>query len=70
VANASLQLDLAEKQSLITRRTLEIQTARYALNEITSVELLIDQANQRQAEIGLLQAQVELLTANEEWGER
>lgn len=67
VANATLQLDLAEKQSLITRRTLEIQTARYALNEITSVELLIDQANQRQAEIGLLQAQVELLTANEEW---
>ncbi|MBL0171945.1 MAG: TolC family protein [Gemmatimonadaceae bacterium] len=67
VANASLQLDLAEKQSRITRRTLEIQSSRFARGEITSVELLIDQANQRQAEIGLLQAQVELLTANEEW---
>ena len=67
VANASLQLDLGEKQSQITRRTLEIQTARFARGEISSVELLIDQANNRQAEIGLLQAQVELLTANEEW---
>ncbi|MEQ1692278.1 MAG: TolC family protein [Gemmatimonas sp.] len=67
VANASLQLDLAERQSLITRRTLDIQSARFARGEITSVELVIDQANQRQAEIGLLQAQVELLTANEEW---
>ena len=67
VANASRQLDLAERQSLITRRTLDIQAARFARSEITSVELLIDQANQRQAEIGLLQAQVELLTAKEEW---
>jgi outer membrane protein TolC len=67
VANASLQLDLGEKQSLITRRTLELQTARFARGEITSVEFLIDQANHRQAEIGLLQAKVELLTANEEW---
>ena len=67
VANATLQLDLAEKQSRITRRTLEIQSARFAQGEITSVEFLIDQANFRQAEIGLLQAQVELLTANEEW---
>lgn len=67
VANAALQLDLGEKQSQITRRTLEIQSARFARGEITSVELLIDQANHRQAEIGLLQAQVEMLTANEEW---
>lgn len=67
VENAMLQLDLAEKQSQITRRALELQTARFAMGEITSVEFLIDQANQRQAEIGLLQAQVELLTANEEW---
>ena len=67
VANATLQLDLAEKQSRITRRTLEIQSARFGQGEITSVEFLIDQANFRQAEIGLLQAQVELLTANEEW---
>jgi outer membrane protein len=67
VTNASLQLDIAEKQSLITRRTLVIQSERFALGEITSVEFLIDQANYRQAEIGLLQAQVELLTANEEW---
>jgi outer membrane protein len=67
VSNAALQLALAEKQSAITKRTLEIQTERYALSQITSVEFLIDQANQRQAEIVLLQAQVELLTANEEW---
>lgn len=67
VANAELQLDLAEKQSAITRRTLDLQTARFATGEITSAEFLIDQANQRQAEIGLLQAQVELLTAYEEW---
>jgi outer membrane protein len=67
VANASLQLDLGERQSQITRRTLEIQTGRFARGEISSVELLIDQANNRQAEIGLLQAQVVLLTANEEW---
>lgn len=67
VANASRQLDLGEKQSAITRRTLDIQSARFARGEITSVEFLIDQANYRQAEIGLLSAQVELLTANEEW---
>jgi outer membrane protein len=67
VSNAALQLALGEKQSQITRRTLEIQTERFALSQITSVEFLIDQANQRQAEIVLLQAQVELLTANEEW---
>ena len=67
VANASRQLDLGEKQSAITRRTLDIQSARFVRGEITSVEFLIDQANYRQAEIGLLSAQVELLTANEEW---
>jgi len=65
--NASIGLDLAERQFSITRRTLEIQTPRFARGEITSVEFLIDQASARQAEIGLLTAQVEMLTATEEW---
>lgn len=65
--NASTGLDLAERQFSITRRTLEIQTPRFARGEITSVEFLIDQASARQAEIGLLTAQVEMLTATEEW---
>ena len=67
VENASTGLDLAERQFSITRRTLEIQTPRFARGEITSVEFLIDQASARQAEIGLLTAQVETLTALEEW---
>jgi outer membrane protein TolC len=67
VTNASAQLDLAERQSQITTRALEIQTGRYERGEITIVEFLIDQTSSRQAEIGLLQARVELLTANEEW---
>ena len=65
--NASIGLDLAERQFSITRRTLEIQTPRFARGEITSVEFLIDQASARQAEIGLLTAQVEMLTATEDW---
>lgn len=67
VANASRQLELADKQFAITRRTMQLQGARYAQGEITIAEFLIDQASQRQAEIGMLQAKVELLTANEEW---
>ena len=67
VENASIGLDLAERQFSITRRTLEIQTPRFSRGEITSVEFLIDQASARQAEIGLLTAQVEMLTAIEEW---
>ena len=67
VENASIGLDLAERQFSITRRTLEIQTPRFARGEITSVEFLIDQASARQAEIGLLTAQVEMLTAIEDW---
>ena len=67
VQNATIGLDLAERQSSITRRTLEIQTPRFSRGEITSVEFLIDQASARQAEIGLLTAQVEMLTAIEEW---
>jgi outer membrane protein TolC len=67
VNNATLQLDLAERQLDITVRTMEIQTRRYANGEINSVEFLIDQANAREAEIGLLEARVELLTAIEDW---
>src|SRR5688500_1632626 len=67
VENASTGLDLAERQFSITRRTLEIQTPRFNRGEITSVEFLIDQASAREAEIGLLTAQVEMLTAIEEW---
>ncbi len=67
VTNASRRLDLAEQQSMLTRQTLELQTVRYAAGEITLVEFLIDQAATREAEIGLLEAQVEMLTATEEW---
>ena len=67
VTNASTQLDLAERQFALTQRTLAIQTRRFAAGAITSVEFLIDQASARQAEIGLLGAQVEMLTAIEEW---
>jgi outer membrane protein TolC len=67
VENASMQLDLAERQFDLTARTLAIQTRRFAAGEVSSVEFLIDQASARQAEIGLLSAQVEMLTATEEW---
>ena len=67
ITNASRRLDLAEQQSMLTRQTLELQTARYTAGEITLVEFLIDQAATREAEIGLLEAQVEMLTATEEW---
>lgn len=67
VANALTQLALAEQAFQITRQTLAIQTDRYARNEIPSAEFLIDQADAREAEIDLLDAQVDVLLANEEW---
>jgi outer membrane protein TolC len=67
VTNASRRLDLAEQQASLTRRTLELQTARYTAGEITLAEFLLDQTATREAEIGLLEAQVEMLTATEEW---
>jgi outer membrane protein len=67
VNNASIQLDLAQRQVSLTERTLVIQTRRYAAGAINSAEFLIDQASAREAEIGLIDAQVEMLTAIEEW---
>jgi outer membrane protein len=67
VANAASQLNLAERSVTITRRTLELQSDRYRAGSITSAELLIDQAAYRQAEISLIQAQVDFLTIAEEW---
>jgi outer membrane protein len=67
VNNASTELDLAEKQFDLTRRTLEIQTRRFAAGAITSVEFLIDQASAREAEIGLLGAKLAMLKAIEDW---
>ena len=67
VNNASTQLDLAERQVSLTVRTLAIQTRRFTDGEINSAEFLIDQASAREAEIGLIAAQVEMLTAIEEW---
>ena len=54
VTNAVRQLELALRSVDLTRRTLEIQGARYQSGAITSAELLIDQANYRQAEIALI----------------
>jgi len=67
VNNAAIQLDLAERQVTLTVRTLAIQTRRYAAGEINSAEFLIDQASAREAEIGLIDAQVDMLTAIEDW---
>jgi outer membrane protein TolC len=67
VNNATRRLELAEREFALTQRTLEIQTARYAAAEINLVEFLLDQTAAREAEIGLLEAQVEMLTATEEW---
>ena len=67
VNNAATELDLAEKQFQLTRRTLEIQTRRFAAGAITSVEFLIDQASAREAEIGLLSAKLSMLKALEDW---
>jgi outer membrane protein TolC len=67
VANAVAQLALAENQYQITRQTLEIQTTRFSNNEIPSTEFLIDQANAREAEVDLLEAQVDVLLAQESW---
>jgi outer membrane protein len=67
VENAQAQLSLAEQQVEITRRTLELQLERFDDGSISSLEFLIDQANSREAEISLLDAQVEMLQAAEEW---
>ena len=67
VTNASRRLDLAEQQASLTSRTLVIQSRRYSAAEITLVEFLLDQTAAREAEIGLLEAQVDMLTATEEW---
>jgi outer membrane protein TolC len=65
--NAGRRLDLAEHRASLTSRTLAIQSRRYAATEITLVEFLLDQTAAREAEIGLLEAQVNMLTATEEW---
>jgi outer membrane protein TolC len=67
VENASTQLTLAERQVDITRRTLALQLVRYEAAAISSLEFLIDQGNTRSAELSLIDAQVEMLEAAEEW---
>jgi outer membrane protein TolC len=67
VMNAITQAELAETQYQITSQTLRIQTDRFARGEVQSAEFLIDQADAREAEVELLEAQVEVLLANEEW---
>ena len=67
VTNAVEQLSLAERTVDLTRRTLEIQSTRYQRGAITSAELLQDQASYRSAEIDLLEAQIDFLSAAEEW---
>lgn len=67
VTNAVEQLSLAERTVELTRRTLEIQSTRYQRGAITSAELLQDQASYREAEIELLEVQIEFLSAAEEW---
>lgn len=67
VDNAGTQLTLAERQVEITRRTMALQLARYEASEISSLEFLIDQGNTRSAELSLIDAQVEMLEAAEEW---
>lgn len=67
VNNAVRRLDLAERQAQLTQRTLDIQMRRYAAEQITLVEFLIDQTAAREAEIELLEAQVDMLTATEQW---
>ena len=67
VNNASRRLGLAEQLAQRTQQVLEIETRRYGREEINLVEFLISQTEAREAEIGLLEAQVEMLTATEEW---
>jgi outer membrane protein TolC len=67
VDNAATQLTLAERQVEITRRTLALQLVRYEAAAISSLEFLIDQGNPRSAELSLIDAQVEMLEAAEEW---
>ncbi|HKS05816.1 MAG TPA: TolC family protein [Gemmatimonadaceae bacterium] len=67
VENAATQLTLAERQVEITRRTLALQLVRYESAQISSLEFLIDQGNTRSAELSLIDAQVEMLEAAEEW---
>jgi outer membrane protein TolC len=67
VDNASRRLELAERLARHTQQVLGIDTQRYGREEINLVEFLISQTDAREAEIGLLEAQVEMLTATEEW---
>jgi outer membrane protein TolC len=67
VENAGTQLTLAERQVEITRRTMQLQLARYESGAIASLEFLIDQSNTRSSELALIDAQVEMLEAGEEW---
>ena len=67
VTNAVAQLELVERTVALTQRTLEIQGRRYQAGAITSAELLLDQASYRGAEIELIEAQIDFLSAAEEW---
>jgi outer membrane protein TolC len=67
VENAKIQLQLAETQYEITRRTVALQGERFQRGEIAATEFLIDQADAREAEVDLLEAQVEILLAYEDW---
>jgi outer membrane protein TolC len=67
VNNATRRLDLAEREFALTQQTLQIQMRRFGAGEIPIVEFLLDQTAAREAEIGLIEAQVDMLTAIEEW---
>lgn len=67
LSNAGAQLVLAERKVDITRRTMTIQTQRFEAGNVGSLEFLSDQNDAREAEISLIDAQVEVLLATEEW---
>ena len=67
VTDAVAQLELVERRVDLTRRTLQIQGRRYQAGAISSAELLLDQATHREAEIALIEAQIDFLSAAEEW---